>query len=56
MPYLSIIWANGVDVVSDGAEALDYLLRREQYANRETGNPVVILLDLKLLGSVVWSF
>lgn len=40
--------ANGVDVVTDGAEALDYLLRREQYANRETGNPAVILLDLKL--------
>ena len=39
---------NGVDVVSDGAQALDYLFRRGAYASREEGNPIVILLDLKL--------
>ena len=40
--------ANGIDVVHDGAEALDYLWRRGSFANREEGNPAVILLDLKL--------
>jgi CheY-like chemotaxis protein len=40
--------ANGVDVVSDGAQALDYLFRRGAYASRGEGNPIVILLDLKL--------
>ena len=32
----------------DGAEALDYLHRRGEYAARPTGNPAVVLLDLKL--------
>ena len=40
--------ANQVDVVNDGAEALDYLYRRGAYAARETENPVVVLLDLKM--------
>lgn len=40
--------ANNVDVVRDGAEALDYLHRRGTYEKRNTGNPVVVLLDLKL--------
>ena len=40
--------ANEVDVVRDGAEALDYLLRRGQFANRSDGHPVLILLDLKM--------
>jgi CheY-like chemotaxis protein len=40
--------ANSVDVVRDGAEALDYLFRRGAYASRPNGNPAVILLDLKL--------
>jgi CheY-like chemotaxis protein len=40
--------ANEVIVVRDGAEALDYLFRREVYANRLDGNPAVLLLDLKL--------
>ncbi|MFJ3486889.1 response regulator [Pseudomonas sp. NPDC090202] len=40
--------ANDVVVVRDGAEALDYLLRREQYQDRPLGNPAVMLLDLKL--------
>jgi len=40
--------ANEVVVVRDGAEALDYLFRRNQYANRAPGNPAVLLLDLKM--------
>lgn len=40
--------ANKVDVVNDGAEALEYLLYQGNFANRESGNPVVIILDLKL--------
>ncbi|APQ13959.1 chemotaxis protein CheY [Pseudomonas oryzihabitans] len=40
--------ANDVVVLRDGAEAVDYLLRREAYADREPGNPAVMLLDLKL--------
>ncbi len=40
--------ANDVIVMRDGAEALDYLLRRGDHANRADGNPAVLLLDLKL--------
>ncbi|MBU5615377.1 response regulator [Geomonas azotofigens] len=40
--------ANGVDVVRDGAEALDYLYLRGQYAGQPPPNLAVILLDLKL--------
>jgi len=40
--------ANEVIVVRDGAEALDYLNREGQHADRAEGNPAVILLDLKL--------
>jgi len=40
--------ANEVVVVRDGAEALDYLYRRGAYRLREEGNPVVVLLDLKM--------
>lgn len=40
--------ANQVVTVRDGAEALDYLHRRGAHAGRETGNPAVILLDIKL--------
>lgn len=40
--------ANEVLVVRDGAEALDYLYRRGQFADYPVGNPAVILLDLKL--------
>ena len=39
---------NEVDVARDGAEALDYLYRRENFGSRPQGHPVVILLDLKL--------
>jgi CheY-like chemotaxis protein len=40
--------ANEVVVVRDGAEALAYLHRRGEFAERAVGNPAVILLDLKL--------
>lgn len=40
--------ANEVIVVRDGAEALDYLYARGDYADRQKGNPAVVLLDLKL--------
>ena len=40
--------ANEVVVVRDGVEALDYLLRRDAHANRPAGQPVVVLLDLKM--------
>ena len=40
--------ANEVIVVRDGAEALDYLNCRGAYTQRPSGNPAVILLDLKL--------
>ena len=40
--------ANEVVVMRDGADALDYLYRRGEFAGRAVGNPAVILLDLKL--------
>jgi len=40
--------ANDVQVTRDGAEALDYLYRRGEFADRPDGNPVLILLDLKM--------
>ncbi|MBJ6726201.1 response regulator [Geomesophilobacter sediminis] len=40
--------ANEVDLVRDGAEALDYLKRQGAWAGRDNGNLAVILLDLKL--------
>lgn len=40
--------ANEVVVVRDGEEALDYLYRRGVFRLRMEGNPVVVLLDLKL--------
>ena len=40
--------ANEVVVVRDGAQALDYLNRQGDHADRAEGNPAVILLDLKL--------
>ena len=40
--------ANEVVVMRDGAEALDYLYRRGEFAERPVGNPAVVLLDLKL--------
>ena len=41
--------ANEIDVVRDGADALDYLFRTGNYADRDPLDlPQVILLDLKL--------
>jgi CheY-like chemotaxis protein len=40
--------ANEIAVARDGADALDYLYCRGAYATRPRGNPVVILLDLKM--------
>jgi CheY-like chemotaxis protein len=40
--------ANEVVVVNDGEEALDYLFRRGEYADRPPGNPAFALLDLKM--------
>ena len=40
--------ANNIQVVRDGAEALDYLYYRGKFAGRISNNPVVVILDLKL--------
>ena len=40
--------ANEVLTLRDGAEALDYLYRRGEFADRAHGDPAVILLDLKM--------
>lgn len=40
--------ANQVTVVRDGEQALDYLYRRGGFQTRPDGDPVVILLDLKM--------
>lgn len=40
--------ANEVVVVRDGAEALDYLNQRGRHAGHANGQPVVVLLDLKM--------
>jgi CheY-like chemotaxis protein len=39
---------NEVVVVRDGADALDYLYKREGYKHRGGANPVLVLLDLKM--------
>ncbi len=40
--------ANAVDTARDGEQALDYLYRRGRFEARDPGNPVVILLDIKM--------
>ncbi len=40
--------ANQVAVVDNGADVLDYLHRRGKFTSRAGGDPVVVLLDLKL--------
>jgi CheY-like chemotaxis protein len=40
--------ADKVVAVDNGADALDYLFHREKYRDREGGNPIVVLLDLKV--------
>ena len=39
---------HGVLHVADGAEALDYLFRRGSFATLDEGQPLLVLLDLKL--------
>lgn len=40
--------ANEVLHLYDGAEALDFLYRRGEFADRPDGQPAVVLLDLKM--------
>jgi two-component system response regulator len=40
--------SNSLVVVRDGAEALDWLLKRGQHQNRQEPDPQIVLLDLKL--------
>jgi len=39
---------NNVVVVNDGTEVLDYLYCRGKFENRPKGNPIVIMLDIKM--------
>jgi CheY-like chemotaxis protein len=41
-------FSNKVVVSIDGVEALDYLYCRGQFASRTQGNPVLVVLDLKM--------
>lgn len=40
--------ANEVIIARDGEEAMHYLFREGEHADRTPGNPAVVLLDLKL--------
>jgi len=40
--------ANKIYVVHDGEEVLDYLYCRGKFAARTSGNPIAVLLDLKM--------
>ena len=40
--------ANEVVVAEDGVEALDFLCKRGKFSGYKSGNPVVILLDIKM--------
>jgi two-component system, response regulator len=40
--------ANRLVLVRNGAEALDYLCRRGRFEGRLNGNPILLLLDLKM--------
>jgi CheY-like chemotaxis protein len=44
----SLNLANEIAVVNDGAEALDFLLRRNRFSTRPDTLPAVILMDLKM--------
>ena len=39
---------NEIVVTRDGAETLDYLTRRNEFADRHPGDPALMLLDLKM--------
>ncbi|MGC2698277.1 MAG: response regulator [Candidatus Angelobacter sp.] len=40
--------ANNIVKLRDGAEALDFLYRRGGFATRNNGDPIVVLLDIKM--------
>ena len=40
--------ANNVEWVKNGVEAMEYLFRQGAFANRPTGTPKLVLLDLKM--------
>lgn len=40
--------ANQVDVVHDGVEVMEYLTYEGRFKNRPKGNPIVLLLDIKM--------
>jgi CheY-like chemotaxis protein len=40
--------ANKVDVVNNGEQALDYLFKQGVFKNRDSENPAVVMLDLKM--------
>ncbi len=40
--------ANPIDVCRDGVQALDYLLRRGEYAGRDDVLPLFVLTDIKM--------
>jgi CheY-like chemotaxis protein len=40
--------ANEIITVQDGAEALDFLYRRGSFSDRKNGDPIVVLLDIKM--------
>ena len=41
-------FVNNIVVVRDGEEAMDYLYRRGNFKERQAGNPIFILLDIKM--------
>jgi CheY-like chemotaxis protein len=40
--------ANNIVTLRDGAEALDFLYRRGLFSTRNNGDPIVVLLDIKM--------
>ena len=40
--------AHKIEVADNGAAALDYLYRRGEFKDRTGGNPILVLLDLKM--------
>lgn len=40
--------ANDIVVLQDGAEALDFLFCRGKYISRTSGDPIFVLLDIKM--------
>lgn len=39
---------NPIEHVEDGVDAMDWLLERGSYAGRNSGNPALVLLDIKM--------